>query len=35
MSLTSKRSHESTRWEILPVLALALSVAGCGVVGSD
>ena len=35
MSLASKRCHESTRWGILPVLALALSVAGCAVVGSD
>jgi len=35
MSLVSKRAHESTRWEFLTVLALALSVAGCTGVGSD
>jgi len=35
MNLASNHSHESTRWELWPVLLLALSVAGCQAAGSD
>jgi len=35
MDLASKRCHESTRWEIRPVLAIVLSVAACTAGGSD
>jgi len=35
MSQTSKQCHGSAGWKHWPVLALALSVAGCQMVGSD